>query len=239
MKYQKLEIFIFMKLKITEEEKINILEQYVSKTPKSIQRVAPYNDKKVMDFSKKLEDNSWFYQNKCLSKKYPNLTPTGGFATLKLSNGDTMSFQQGGLLVYTPKPQNPSDAYLTTHDERIKRVQWWCDTNDELKIDSKPKPVQNQQSTIPKAQNMDDVKFGRGYIIKNMRGPVVKELQTLLVNVGYLQIGQDDSIFGNDTYNAIVKFQKDSKIEPKNNVYGLFGVKTYNALMNKLKELGK
>jgi dUTPase len=33
--------------------------------------------------------------------------------------------------------------------------------------------------------------------------------------------------------------QKDSKIEPKNNVYGIFGVKTYNVLMNKLKELGK
>ena len=38
-----------MKLKITQEEKINILEQYVSKKlPKSIQGVAPYNNKKVM-----------------------------------------------------------------------------------------------------------------------------------------------------------------------------------------------
>jgi hypothetical protein len=238
MKYQKLEIFIFMKLKITQEEKINILEQYVSKKlPKSIQGVAPYNDKKVMDFSKKLEDNSWFYQNKCLSKQYPNLNPTGGFANVKLSNGDTVTYQQGGLIVYTPKEQTPSDEYIKTHDIRIKTGRWWCDVNDTLKIESKP--IQNQQSTIPKAQNMDDVKFGRGYIIKNMRGPVVKELQTLLIKAGYLQIEQDDSIFGNDTYNAIVKFQKDSKIEPKNNVYGIFGVKTYNALMNKLKELGK
>ena len=223
-----------MKLILTEEEKLDILEQYMGK--------APVRVKQGVDFSRKLENikpgESWFYQNKCLTKRYPNLNPTGAFATLKLGNGDTIAFQQGGKYFYSPKSLNPNDDYLTTHDERRKTGQWWCDTNDELKIDTISKPQQTN-STIPKASSMEDVRTGKGYVIKNMRGPVVKELQDLLIKVGYLKQGESDSIFGDDTHNAVVKFQKDSKIVPKNNFYGIFGLMTYNALANKLKELGK
>ncbi len=72
-----------------------------------------------------------------------------------------------------------------------------------------------------------------------MRGPVVKELQTLLIDSKYLKPGQDDSIFGDATYNAVVQLQKDLNVVPKNNIYGTFGIKTYNALMNKLRVSGK
>ena len=223
-----------MKLILTEEEKLDILEQYMGKSPRGV--------KQGMDFSGKLSNiksgESWFYQNKCLQIKYPSLKPTGGFASLKLSNGDTISFESNGTYTYKPKPIY-ADTYLQTHDERIKRGKWWCDSNNEVKIDTEPKKDFSVTTSIQNASTMEDVKLGRGYIIKNMKGPVVKELQKLLIDSGYLNVGQDDSIFGDNTYNAVVKLQKDLNVVPKNNIYGTFGIKTYNALMNKLKESGK
>lgn len=223
-----------MKLILTEEEKLDILEQYMGKSPKGV--------KQGIDFSGKLENiktgESWFYQNKCLQIKYPTLKPTGAIAQLNLSNGDTLSFVNNGTYQYIPKPIY-DDPYLKSHDVRIKNGKWWCDTNNEVKIESKTKTESPKLTSIYKAEKMDDVKSGKGYIIKDMRSPVVAELQRLLISAGYLGDGQDDSIFGNNTYNAVVKLQKDSNITPKNNVYGIFGIQTYNALMKKLKELGK
>lgn len=223
-----------MKLILTEEEKLDILEQYMGKSPRGV--------KQGIDFSGKLENiktgESWFYQNKCLQIKYPSLKPTGGFASLKLSNGDTISFEGNGTYTYQPKPIY-DDTYLQTHDERVKRGKWWCDANNEVKIDTEPKKDFSEPTTMQRASTMDDVKLGKGYIFKNMRGPVVKELQTLLIDSKYLKPGQDDSIFGDATYNAVVQLQKDLNVVPKNNIYGTFGIKTYNALMNKLKVSGK
>jgi peptidoglycan hydrolase-like protein with peptidoglycan-binding domain len=71
---------------------------------------------------------------------------------------------------------------------------------------------------------MDDVKNKTGYVIKGMRGPVVKELQQMLINLGYdLGPSKDDSIFGDKTLEAITNFQKKSSIRPKNNKFGIFG----------------
>jgi N-acetylmuramoyl-L-alanine amidase len=81
---------------------------------------------------------------------------------------------------------------------------------------------------------MDDVKNNTGYIIKGMRGPIVKELQKMLINLGYdLGSQKDDGIFGDTTKNAVETFQKDSGIKPKNDVYGIFGKITYDKIMNK------
>ena len=85
---------------------------------------------------------------------------------------------------------------------------------------------------------MEDVKNGVGYIIKGMRGPVVKELQKMLLTLKYdLGTSKDDSIFGEATENAVEKFQNDTGIKPKNNLYGIFGKITYDKMMEKLNNL--
>ena len=67
----------------------------------------------------------------------------------------------------------------------------------------------NTSSLIPQAKTMDDVKNKKGYIIKGMRGPMVKELQQMLINLGYdLGPTKDDSIVGDKTFDAVVDFQK-------------------------------
>ena len=92
---------------------------------------------------------------------------------------------------------------------------------------------------ITQAKTMEDVKNGVGYIIKGMRGPVVKELQKMLLkwNKDILGPSKDDSIFGEDTESAVEKFQKDSNIKPKNDIYGIFGKITYEKMMKKLNDL--
>lgn len=93
--------------------------------------------------------------------------------------------------------------------------------------------------SLPQAKTMEDVKNGIGYIIKGMRGPVVKELQKMLLKLKKYDLGpsKDDSIFGEDTESAVEQFQKDSNIKPKNDIYGIFGKITYDKMMEKLNNL--
>ena len=59
-------------------------------------------------------------------------------------------------------------------------------------------------------------------------GLFVKELQEKLISIGYScgRYGADGE-FGNDTYNAVIKFQKDHALE----VDGVVGPMTWKALM--------
>ena len=60
--------------------------------------------------------------------------------------------------------------------------------------------------------------------------------QQMLLKLGYdLGPQKDDSNFGGKTFDAIVDFQKNNGITPKNNVFGIFGKVTYNKMNEKLK----
>lgn len=67
-------------------------------------------------------------------------------------------------------------------------------------------------------------------IMKGKRGPSVELLQLALKRYG-LYKGKIDGIFGNETHNALVQFQKDNGLKPD----GIAGMKTWQALMPYLK----
>lgn len=134
--------------------------------------------------------------------------------------------------------------------------EWWCESGTkEPKVDL-TKTIEHRKrmedkeknlntdfrnttsGSITQAKTMDDVKNGKGYIIKGMRGPLVKELQKMLLTLKYdLGLSKDDSIFGENTKNALEQFQKDNGIIPKNNIYGVFGKITHKKMMEKLSNL--
>lgn len=57
------------------------------------------------------------------------------------------------------------------------------------------------------------------------RGDMVKEVQTRLINWGYMQ-GSADGVFGKLTYDGVVKFQKKHGLKPD----GVIGSNTFSAL---------
>ena len=61
-----------------------------------------------------------------------------------------------------------------------------------------------------------------------MRGDEVREIQQALITLGYLK-GTADGVFGNNTENAVRKFQKKNKLT----VDGLVGAKTKELLLSK------
>lgn len=154
---------------------------------------------------------------------------------------DLNRFDMYGEWWCEPGKNEPVVDWLTKTKEHRKRMEdkeknlkksinsddWDKDTKEELRKQS--------LSKITQARTMEDVKNGVGYIVKGMRGPVVKELQKMLLKLKYdLGTSKDDSIFGEATENAVEQFQKDTNIKPKNDIYGRFGKITYNKMMEKL-----
>lgn len=190
---------------------------------------------------KRLSGEDWFYENPCIKKQFPNVKLDGAVAQYEASNR-LWTMEQNGLLVITIKPENSGQ----NRDGDVQRYgKWWCDPTTkkfqwEINPDGKPivpttKTNTTTQKPIPQAKTMDDVINKRGYIIKGMRGPVVKELQQMLMNLGYdLGPSKDDSIFGGKTFDAVVDFQKKSLIKPKNNQFGIFGSLTLSEMNKKL-----
>jgi hypothetical protein len=197
------------------------------------------------------EGEKWFYkpENYCLRNHKPPLELSGGSAKYIFNDGVSyIAYEDGGRFYYSPKPENPR-AFRYNHAFLDKEGNWWCNNNTgqiDRKVDleatkrkissfnSNQISTSNTGNKIPKANTMDDVKNNRGYIIKGMRGPIVKELQKMLIDLGYdLGPQKDDGIFGESTENAVEKFQKDSGVKPKNGVYGIFGKITYDKMMKK------
>ena len=198
-----------------------------------VKRIVEDRNKKV------LPGEDWFYENPCILKQFPKVKLDGAAAQYEASNR-LWTMEQNGLLVITVKPENSGDnkdAY------KYRYGRWWCDpVTKKFQWETNPdgKPVvptknTNTYSSIPQAKTMDDVKNKKGYIIKGMRGPVVKELQQMLIKLGYdLGPSKDDSIFGDKTFNSIVDFQKKASIKPKNNQFGVFGSITLGEMNKKL-----
>jgi hypothetical protein len=198
----------------------------------------------------------WFYEpkNYCLRTASPPLELDGATAKRVFPDGVSyISYEDNNKFFYFPKPENPK-AYSYNNAFLNQTGVWRCNptTNKiELKIDHEDRKrrimayngisgeIPTVQSNISKAKTMEDVKSGIGYIILNMKGEHVGELQKMLLKLGYdLGPNKDDNFYGQKTKDAVVKFQKDSNIKPKNNIYGVFGKITYDALIKKLKEKG-
>ena len=198
----------------------------------------------------------WFYepQNYCLRNHKPPLELSGGSAKYIFPDGVSyITYEDNGKFYYSPKPENPA-AIMYNRTFLDKVGNWWCNTNTgqiEIKVDlevTKRKiavfngtqvSTSSTGNKIPKANTMDDVKNGKGYIIFNMQGKHVKELQKKLMELDYdLGPKEDDGIFGKFTKEAVEQFQKDYNILPKNNIYGNFGKITYGKLSKVLEDSG-
>lgn len=88
-------------------------------------------------------------------------------------------------------------------------------------------------SSFPSSNDLiGEVSFTRT-LRKGMSGNDIKQLQTILQRLNYLPITQVPSTyFGNVTNNAVIKFQKDNKIQPAT---GLFGPTTQKIFIQKIK----
>ena len=65
-----------------------------------------------------------------------------------------------------------------------------------------------------------------GTYMKGSQGNEVKDIQEMLIAIGYLEEGQADGIFGTKTVDAVKEFQKDNNIRED----GMVGEETYEAL---------
>ena len=82
---------------------------------------------------------------------------------------------------------------------------------------------------------IDELKSGKT-VSKGMRGPIVKEIQELLIDAGYKDVsksGQPDSMFGSLTKQQVEKFQSENKDDKGEQLKkdGIVGQKTINALL--------
>jgi murein L,D-transpeptidase YcbB/YkuD len=82
---------------------------------------------------------------------------------------------------------------------------------------------------------IDELKSGKT-VSKGMRGPIVKEIQELLIDAGYKDVsksGQPDSMFGSLTKQQVEKFQSENNDDKGVKLVedGIVGQKTINALL--------
>jgi hypothetical protein len=193
----------------------------------------------------RLERIRWIDDYPCLKKTFPTIEADNeiNFAAEFTSGEKRMRFFKDGTFIgFYP---NPNFAPRSGSNVRII-YKWWCDSKGKFQFDritekQQMDMVQNFQGALQKpinqAKTMDDVRNGEGYIIMNMRGEHVRELQKMLMKLGYdLGSTKDDNYFGQKTKDAVEKFQKDLGIKPKHLIYGVFGKITYDALIKKLKE---
>lgn len=199
----------------------------------------------------------WFYEPKnfCIRNLKPPAILSGSIATRILPDGVSEISYAEDSFYYKPKPENPeawqyNNAFLNQNglwrcNPTTKKIEYKFDHEarkrrilafNGIKIPNLGKPSE-EQSNIPQAKTMQDVKNGKGYLILNMRGEHVRELQKMLLKLEYdLGPTKDDNFYGQKTKDAVEKFQKDVGIKPKNLIYGVFGKMTYDALIKKLKE---
>jgi hypothetical protein len=201
--------------------------------------------KEKKEEEQKQERMKWIDDYPCLKKTFPTIEADDviNFAAEFTSGEKRMRFFKDGTFIgFYP---NPNFAPRSGSNVRII-YKWWCDSKGKFQFDritekQQMDMVQNFQGALQKpinqAKTMDDVRNGEGYIIMNMRGEHVRELQKMLMKLGYdLGSTKDDNYFGQKTKNAVEKFQKDVGIKPKHLIYGVFGKMTYDALFKKLKE---
>lgn len=114
----------------------------------------------------------------------------------------------------TSSTSQTQSTVTTTGDDWVRRLQQECNNQGFSK------------------QNVDGIAgpatlAGCPTLRKGARGNITKLLQEKLVKLGYNTNGVD-GIFGTDTYNAVVKFQKDNGLSPD----GIVGQNTWRKLLN-------
>lgn len=114
----------------------------------------------------------------------------------------------------TSSASQTQSTVTTTGDDWVRRLQQECNNQGFSK------------------QNVDGIAgpatlAGCPTLRKGARGNITKLLQEKLVKLGYNTNGVD-GIFGTDTYNAVVKFQKDNGLSPD----GIVGQNTWRKLLN-------
>lgn len=114
----------------------------------------------------------------------------------------------------TSSTSQTQSTTVTTGDDWVRRLQQECNNQGFSK------------------QNVDGIAgpatlAGCPTLRKGARGNITKLLQEKLVKLGYNTNGVD-GIFGTDTYNAVVKFQKDNGLSPD----GIVGQNTWRKLLN-------
>lgn len=104
-----------------------------------------------------------------------------------------------------------------------------------------PESAESPESSVGKTGfqettlTMEDLKNGRT-VSMGMKGPVVGEIQKLLVDAGYKDVsksGQPDNLFGRLTKGQVEKFQSENKDDKEEQLKkdGIVGTKTINALL--------
>jgi hypothetical protein len=118
-------------------------------------------------------------------------------------NGVTVTMNDGRILVYTPQG-GKSPVSITGG-----KAQW----------------------KTPTVKTLDDIKAGKGYLAKGMKGPLVGELQKIMLelNMKISKTGKVDNLFGPIMDLAIRQFQATNM--PKGSKDGKVGQKTLNRMI--------
>jgi hypothetical protein len=91
-----------------------------------------------------------------------------------------------------------------------------------------PRPKPKSLSPATKVEDLQNCGFA---VYMGMKGELVKKIQQMLMASGYdLPIYKDNSKFGKETKDAVIKFQEDNKLKK---IDGIVGCKTYPKLVEK------
>jgi len=239
-----------MKIIVSEDQynslRIGIdMEKEKKKREEEKRKEEKKKEKEKKEEEERQERIKWIDDYPCLKKRFPGIKADDliDYAADFDWEGKSLRFHKDGTFMgFYPDPTVAPRPGRRFHIN----FKWWCDSQGKFKFeritDKQVVDIVNNfqaalQKPINQAKTMDDVKNGKGYLILNMRGEHVRELQKMLMKLGYdLGSTKDDNYFGQKTKNAVEKFQKDVGIKPKHLIYGVFGKMTYDALIKKLKE---
>lgn len=173
-------------------------------------------DKKTVTYVSQAGSTWTFYQDKKFNYKYKSGKEVSGTWDCNGTDDYKMSLSDG-------------DSY----DSKTKK---WASSSSSSSGSGGSGGSGGSASTLTDTSlTIDDVKAGKE-VSKGMRGPVVGEIQKLLIAAGYKNIsksGNVDNIFGNRTKSSVEGFQKANKDADGNQLTadGIVGDKTINALL--------
>lgn len=165
----------------------------------------------------------------------PNPVPTGDFPPCAIKKGKVTKTPSGAdVIVYKTTVWDKPSVQLYSKTNRFmvltgtkkrKKGHYKCTQSGKLflELDSEKKPDPKKDETkndstkkqgsdlISTNLTLDDILNGKGSVKIGMKGPVVGEIQKLLIAAGYKNIsksGKVDNVFGGRTKSMVIDFQK-------------------------------
>lgn len=188
-------------------------------------------DEKVFfkNYACDLQPNSQYCTTQQNPTPNPNPTPTGDFPPCAIKKGKVRKTPSGAdVIVYKTTVWDKPSVQLYAKTNRFmvltgtkkgKKGYYKCtqsgklflELDSEKKLDTKKDETKKQSSSFTNTNlTLDDILKGKGSVKMGMKGPVVGEIQNILIKLNQSKVsnsGKADNVFGKLTDLAVKQFQ--------------------------------